>query len=239
MVSSHVYVDYEGTRKLAETCHMSVGQVSAAKKELIDKELMTKGQRETRGGLVDEFIPVDLWQQNYARFSVQEVNTTVHTVNTNTESVQEVNVSVHTVNVGVQEVNVRKNHEERTNKNNIPRTPPAVQSDHQKLMELYASALPDHRIPNGKQEGSAAKAILAAGYTPDQAIQVYEYLKRRDFWADQHLSLQTVNKQMGAVIAAIKNNKNGYTNGKHIRQSAIGNPERKPQVEADLTDGFG
>jgi len=30
-----------------------------------------------------------------------------------------------------------------------------------------------------------------------------------------------------------------HTNGKHIRQGTERNPERKPQVEADLTDGFG
>lgn len=98
---------------------------------------------------------------------------------------------------------------------------PPPTTDHQRLMQLYAGVLPDKRIPNGATEGKAAKAILAAGYTPEQAIEVYTYLKRRDFWRDQHLSLASVNKQMGAVLHALKVNPNGSirqtqpNNGRH------------------------
>ncbi len=137
----------------------------------------------------------------------------------------------------VNDVNTQKK-DLKEKKEKIPRADRAPTSDHQKLMELYANALPDNRIPNGKQEGSAAKAILAGGYSPEQAIQVYEYLKRRDFWADQHLSLQTVNKQMGAVLTALKNQKNGHTNGKHLRPGVGQHSERKPQRETDLDTGF-
>lgn len=108
-------------------------------------------------------------------------------------------------------------------------------SEHSRLMALYAEALPDNRIPNGAQEGKAAKAILAAGYTPEQAMQVYQYLKRRDFYADQHLSLATVNKQMGAVLDAIKRGvPSGRRNG-HQPSAAF---EKAKISFSDLDKGF-
>lgn len=116
-----------------------------------------------------------------------------------------------------------------------PRTDRAPPSDHQKLMGLYAEALPDNRIPNGKQEGQAAKAILQAGYTPEEAMRVYQYLKRRDFWVDQHLSLQSVNKNMGAVLAALKRDANGPRGNQTQGGSVVRNGYRP--ANADLPSG--
>jgi hypothetical protein len=93
-------------------------------------------------------------------------------------------------------------------------------SEHQRLMQLYAEVLPDKRIPNGGAEGRAAKAILAAGYKPEEAIQVYKYLKAQDFYAYQNVSLQTVNKQMGAALAALKNGHTPSRNGRTAPEPA-------------------
>jgi predicted transcriptional regulator len=99
---------YEGTRTLAEKCRMSVGMVSGARQELIEKGLIAQvGERTTRGGTIAEYSPVDIWQENYESYA------SVHQVNTNAESVQEANTngqSVHeSVHESVHQVNERKN----------------------------------------------------------------------------------------------------------------------------------
>jgi hypothetical protein len=94
------------------------------------------------------------------------------------------------------------------------RAPP---SEHQQLMHLYAEGL-GYQLTTATQEAVAAKKILAAGYTPEQAIDVYRTLKADIFWQGKHLSLQTVYKQMGAVLQAPKVGTNGtrtYRNGQH------------------------
>jgi len=231
---------YEATRTLAEKCQMSMGKVSAAKQELIKKNLIRQiGERPTRGGIVPEFVVVDIWQENLEHYaSVQDVNTnseSVHHVNASTESVHE---SVHESSESVHHVNERINNKNKhEKKEHVAQraSAPAQPSDHQRLMTLYAEALPDKRIPNGAIEGRAAKQILAAGYTPEQALEVYQYLKRRDFYADQHLSLTTVNKQMGAVLDAIKRGvvagrKNGHQPSAAFERARIG--------YTDLDKGF-
>lgn len=90
--------------------------------------------------------------------------------------------------------------------------------DHVRLMQLYADALPDHRIPNGGREAKAAKEILAAGYTPEQAMQVYCYLKKQNFYTGKHLSLSTVNTEMGAALSVI-NSGGGYGPKNIVAQS--------------------
>lgn len=100
---------WEGTRKIADACRMSMGQVSKAKQELLDKNLITKTTRKTRGGNADEIAIVDMWPENFRKYSKDE---SVHTVNTSeepftsrtldAESVHHMNTSgesVHTVNV--------------------------------------------------------------------------------------------------------------------------------------------
>lgn len=111
---------YQGTRALAEHCHMSVGQISKAKQELLDKGLVTKTQRPVSGGLVDDLTPVDMWDQNYERYGVHTVNTTVQEANTlepeTGKGVHTVNEGVHVVNTGVHTVNERKNQLRKNNK---------------------------------------------------------------------------------------------------------------------------
>jgi hypothetical protein len=94
------------------------------------------------------------------------------------------------------------------------RAPP---SEHHRLMQMYAESL-GYQLTTASQEAVAAKKILAAGYTPEQAIDVYRTLKADIFWQGKHLSLQTVYKQMGAVLQAPKVGSNGtrtHGNGQH------------------------
>ena len=192
---------FEGTRKLAEKCGMSAGQVSKAKKELLDKGLVMKSSRATNGGETDELRPVDMWQQNYEAYTGQGV----HTVNT---LEQEDSQGVHTVNEGVHTVNERRNHEEGTNKNRAPRksadAPPIElkqKSPHQAIVEAYAHAL-GYPIPDGAATGMAAKELVKLGYTPEQVSACYKSEKARDFWKDKHLTLMSLKKSIGAWAQA-------------------------------------
>lgn len=223
---------YEGGRKLAERCRMSTGQVSAAKKELIEKGLIVRGRKETRGGFVDEFTPVDLWQQNYDRYCVQSTNTnddeSVHTVNTNTESVHTVNVSVHQVNGGVHTVNVRKNIEERTNKKR-------VRAPKQATLDQFNEAC------------QIAKDTIGKKLTPGQASSIAETVHDIPRWTqvvtawDKRYGTMNVEGLLDWYEHPEKmDQRNGYRNGssKLLRQSPGRTSERKPQVEADLDKPF-
>lgn len=91
------------------------------------------------------------------------------------------------------------------------RAPPT--GDHPRLMAAYQEAL-GYKIPNGAKEATAAKKILAAGYTVDQALDVYQTLKA-GYWQDKHLSLHKVYEEIGAQCAAPKAGTNGtYPNGR-------------------------
>lgn len=72
--------------------------------------------------------------------------------------------------------------------------------DHPELMAAYQEAL-GYPIPNGPKEASAAKKILAAGYTVAQTITAYHDLKA-GFWSDKHLSLHKVYEELGALLNA-------------------------------------
>lgn len=106
-------------------------------------------------------------------------------------------------------------------------------SPHQLIMDAYQESL-GYAIRDGPKEGNAAKWLVKNGYTPEQVQTCYDHLKAQPFWREKHISLQTVAGQIGAYVQS----KNGHTNGKLIRQSAGGNPERKPQVEADHDAGW-
>lgn len=83
------------------------------------------------------------------------------------------------------------------------------ETSHQELMRLYQEAL-GYKIPNGGQEGAAAKKILRY-YSPQDAIGCYRFMKSDPWWAQKHLSLQSVHKQIGPWIKAGRpTHKNGY-----------------------------
>lgn len=106
---------WEGTRKIAEHCHMSVGKVSQARKSLATKgliriEMLTRKDLKDNG-LVQDVDPdssnkicvvtvVDVWDENVKRYSnPQSVNTPVHVMNTPCSPDE--HPPVHTVNVRI------------------------------------------------------------------------------------------------------------------------------------------
>jgi hypothetical protein len=106
------------------------------------------------------------------------------------------------------------------------RAPPM--GKHQQLMAAYQEAL-GYKIPNAAKEAPAAKKILAAGYTVEQVLDVYQRLKT-GFWSDKHLSLHKVYEEIGAQLAAPKAGTNGthqpkgHSNSQRRRNGHI--PER-------------
>lgn len=55
---------------------------------------------------------------------------------------------------------------------------------------------------NWAAEGAAAKRIIAAGYTVDDARTVWRDMKADAFWRDKHLGLASVFTQLGAKLGA-------------------------------------
>lgn len=90
-----------------------------------------------------------------------------------------------------------KHTEKQTENKSLPAQPEQPpEPDHQRLMRLYQDAL-GYSIPNGAQEGRAAKNLLRQ-YTVEEAIACYQHLKADPFWDGKHLSLASVHKQIGA-----------------------------------------
>lgn len=81
--------------------------------------------------------------------------------------------------------------EEGKAKREVPDTP------HHRLLAAYQEAL-GYPIPSGAQEGSAAKSLIGRGHSIEDVIACYHHFKGTDFWADKHLSLQVVLKNIGA-----------------------------------------
>lgn len=57
-------------------------------------------------------------------------------------------------------------------------------------------------LPNRGAEAKAAKQLLAAGYTPDDALACWRFLQTDSFWADRHCGLMSVFKQVGVWVRA-------------------------------------
>jgi phage replication O-like protein O len=110
---------------------------------------------------------------------------------------------------------------------------PVEKSEHQHIMDAYASVLA-YPIRDGPKEGNAAKWLVKNGYTAEQVQACYAHLKVQTFWREKHISLQTVASNIGAYLQS----KNGHTNGKHLRPGVGQHSERKPQRETDLDTGF-
>jgi hypothetical protein len=63
-------VCWQSTRTIAEVCHMSIGQVVAAKQVLVSQGLIEiRGERNPHGGRdFHHIVIVDVWQENEARY---------------------------------------------------------------------------------------------------------------------------------------------------------------------------
>lgn len=115
-----VGISWEGTRKIAKTCQMSVGMVTKARKSLEAKgliriEMLTRAELKERG-LVNDPKPeaktkicvtsvVDVSEQNYKRY--RNLKQPVHYANT--DPVHHMNTPVHGMNTPVHQVNERNN----------------------------------------------------------------------------------------------------------------------------------
>jgi len=62
---------YQGTRTMAEACKMSVGQVSKAKRELLNANPALIEIHPGEKGQSDTIFILDIWQENFARYSGQ------------------------------------------------------------------------------------------------------------------------------------------------------------------------
>lgn len=85
-----------------------------------------------------------------------------------------------------------------------PRAVPAT--PHHQLLAAFADAC-GYTLPNGAQEASGAQKLLRGGWTQEQVLDCYHHLKAQDFWADKHVSLQTVARNIGAWKTAKRNGK--------------------------------
>lgn len=87
-----------------------------------------------------------------------------------------------------------------TNKTDINKTekelPNAVSFKTRDIQKAYESCVP-YKIDWIKGEGSAAKWLAEAGYTPNDIQQCYAALKLQPFWKDKPLSLTSLKKQIG------------------------------------------
>jgi len=110
---------------------------------------------------------------------------------------------------------------------------PAAKSDHQLVMDAYASAL-GYPIKDGAKEGNAAKWLVNNHYTPEQVQACYAHLKVQAFWSGKHISLQTVAGNIGAFIQAQQGNRNA----KPLRPNLNGHSERGKLSTDDGEHGF-
>lgn len=86
-----------------------------------------------------------------------------------------------------------------------PKTPKpksSVISDEQKtIMARYREVL-GYPVPSEPRENKGAQMLAKGGYTADQVIDCYKDMKADQFWADKHVSLQSVNGKIGAWCIA-------------------------------------
>jgi phage replication O-like protein O len=69
------------------------------------------------------------------------------------------------------------------------------------IMSKYRETL-GYPVPSEPRENKGAQMLAKNGYTADQVIECYLDMKRDKFWADKHISLQSVNGKIGAWHAA-------------------------------------
>lgn len=96
---------WQTTRTLAQACNMSAGMVSKAKAELAAAGLITISKKRIKTNEVDDIHIVDIWAENFARYSQSEEGEPQ-------KRVHNMNERVHNVNTGVHNMKQRSNKEE-------------------------------------------------------------------------------------------------------------------------------
>jgi hypothetical protein len=74
-------------------------------------------------------------------------------------------------------------------------------SEHKRLIKMYDEAL-GYEPQSWKREHSGAKRILDMGYSPEDAIALYNELKAGKFWEAKHLSLTYIAQQLPAWVSS-------------------------------------
>jgi phage replication O-like protein O len=80
------------------------------------------------------------------------------------------------------------------------------------IMVKYREVL-GYPVPSEPRENKGAQMLAKGGYTAEQVIDCYQDMKADQFWADKHVSLQSVNGKIGAWAAA--------NNGQRARPFAV------------------
>ena len=78
------------------------------------------------------------------------------------------------------------------------------------------------------REAKAAKWLAEQGYTPEQVVKCYRHLREDEFYAKGHLSLETVSKQIGALV----HKKNGHSSAPLTATKPAIAPDAQPAQDS-------
>lgn len=100
----------------------------------------------------------------------------------------------------------------------IPSTKP-ISNIGELIRQVWAglSKRRDYPSPDKGKEAQAIKWMLEQAYTPDQILDVYDKMAKDTFWVDKHLDMQSVKKQIGAIL---KNGTHKGNNQKAIKHQS-------------------
>lgn len=209
-----VGTSWEGVRKTAEKCGMSIGKVTKTRKALESKELI-KVQMLTRKdlkdrGLVNDAHPddknlicvvtvVDVMEQNVARYKPA---TPVHVVNT----------PVHLVNNPVHEVNERITPElEPLKKVKEPKGSTGIET----IIKAWLDGQSTQPVTNQYgNKGVRSNALALVGkFTPDQITSYVKELAKQPYWSGKLITIGYVANNIAAYYA---DKKPAVVNPSHI-----------------------
>lgn len=200
-----VGTSWEGVRKTAEKCGMSVGKVTKTRKDLEAKELI-KVQMLTRKdlkdrGLVNDAHPddknkicvvtvVDVMEQNVARYKSA---TPVH----------EVNTPVHHVNIPVHDVNERITNEVEPLKK---KKEPKGSGDIESIIKGWLDGQTTQPVTNqyGNKGVRANAKAMAGKFTPEQVTAYVKELASQAYWNGKLIGIGYVANNIAAHYAAKK-----------------------------------
>jgi phage replication O-like protein O len=67
------------------------------------------------------------------------------------------------------------------------------------IIQAYRGVL-GYAVPSEGKEGISAKVLAQHGYTADEVIRCYRDMRQESYWNGKHLSLASVNNQIGAWL---------------------------------------
>lgn len=215
---------FYSTRQLAEQCRMSVGAVSNAKQELIEKDLI----RIDRSGDWDRdnITLVDVWPANFAYYAQekQEVPCSPHEQNTpivcspheqkDSQPVHHMNRPVHTVNTPVHHMNTKEEpiKKEPLKEEPIAESLPAAK-DATPQQEMFAAVCEAigwdyHTLTEGDrgQVGQACGILKKAKYSVEDIRRFMVDIWFKDWrWEKngQHPTLKQLRQEIGKIRSTL------------------------------------